>query len=81
MEMGSMGETKTWLWWLEIRGYGERPPKVGFPINIKSWRCNLGHGIDAPLIQGLLITSRTFLELPSILHEPPKSWLGRNIQV
>ena len=30
MEMGSMGEAKTWLWWLEIRGW-RSPPRVRFP--------------------------------------------------
>jgi hypothetical protein len=30
MEMGSMGEAKTWLWWLQIRGW-RCPPRVRVP--------------------------------------------------
>ena len=42
---------------------------------------HLGHGIDAPLIPGLLGTSRTVLGLPSVLHEPIGSSLGRIHQI
>ena len=28
-QMGSMGEAKTWLWWLEIRGW-RSPPRIRF---------------------------------------------------
>ena len=30
MEMGSMGEAKTWLWWLKIRGW-RSSPRIRFP--------------------------------------------------
>jgi hypothetical protein len=30
MEMGSMGEAKTWLWWLQIRGW-RCPPRARVP--------------------------------------------------
>jgi hypothetical protein len=30
MEMGSMGEAETWLWWLQIRGW-RCPPRARVP--------------------------------------------------
>jgi hypothetical protein len=30
IEMGSMGEAKTWLWWLQIRGW-RCPPRARVP--------------------------------------------------
>jgi hypothetical protein len=35
MEMGSMGEAKTWLWWLQIRGW-RCPPRARVPPFIQS---------------------------------------------
>jgi hypothetical protein len=61
---------------VEIRDNGWPQSKVWFPLNIYRWRCNLGHRMNAPLIQGLLGTSRTFLKHHSVLYEPIKLWLG-----
>jgi hypothetical protein len=35
MEMGSMGEAKTWLWWLQIRGW-RCLPRARVPLYIVS---------------------------------------------
>jgi hypothetical protein len=43
------------------------PAKQGFPLNIWRYRCNLGHGMDVPLIEVLLGTSRTFLRVHKVV--------------
>jgi hypothetical protein len=41
-----------------------------FALNIWSYGCKVSHGIDASLIQGLLVTSRTFQGLPYVPRSP-----------